>query len=81
MKRNLLRQWARKQTFAGDSFEATKNVQHGSRKRCSETADNYFSRRVDFQLGACHSQTWTSSKAFGRSMRPISMLADSGVAG
>ena len=41
----------------------------------------YFNRSACFHSGACHSQTWTSSNVLGSSMRPISTLADSGVAG
>lgn len=52
-----------------------------ARTRGRASTRRYFRRRADFQFGACHSQTWTSSNAFGRTVRPISMLADSGVAG
>lgn len=44
-------------------------------------APTYLSLRAAFHSGACQSCTWTSSKVFGKSTRPISTLAQSGVAG
>lgn len=50
----------------------------GSRSREEQL---HLSRTAGRHCGACHSQTWTSSNVFGNSIRPISTLAHSGVAG